>query len=88
MKRYHARKIVDRRRKLGGDTARRYWERIAEQVGLGLRGFRQRVHEPIDAMVSSKVETADRIASRPRAAMDMLDYIADVLERSALRMAG
>jgi len=38
-------------------------------------------------MVSSKVETADPIASRPKAAIGMLDCIADVLERDAVRMA-
>ena len=84
---YHAQKIVGRRRK-PVDTAGRHWDRIAEEAGLNARGVRLRVQELVDTMVAVRVEAMERIKSQAGAEAGMVDYVADLIESNALRIAG
>lgn len=84
---YHAQKIAGRRRK-PEDTARRHWDRIAEEAGLNARGVRLRVQELVDAMVAARVEAMDRIKSQGGAEAGMVDHVAGLIESNALRIAG
>ena len=84
---YHAQKIAGRKRK-PGDTARRHWDRIAEEAGLNARGVRLRVQELVDSMVANRVEATDRIASQIGATAAMVEQVAEDVETNALRIAG
>lgn len=84
---YHAQKIAGRKRK-PGDTARRHWDRIAEEAGLNARGVRLRVQELVDAMVANRVEATERIACQVGATAAIAEQVAEDVETNALRIAG
>ena len=84
---YHAQKIAGRRRK-PEDTARRHWDRIAEEAGLNVRGVRLRVQELVDSMVDGRVEAMDRIKGQAGAEAGMVDHVAGLIESNALRITG
>ena len=84
---YHAQKIAGRKRK-PGDTARRHWDRIAEEAGLNARGVRLRIQELVDAMVANRVEATERIASQVGATTAIVEQVAEDVETNALRIVG
>jgi serine/threonine-protein kinase HipA len=84
---YHAQNLAGRKRK-PGDMARRHWDGIAQDAGLGTRGVRLRVQEMIDAMVAHRVEATEAVAKQPGASADMVEHLAQMIERNALRIAG
>ncbi len=84
---YHAQKIADRKRK-PGNTARRHWDRMAEEAGLNARGVRLRVQELVDAMVAVRVKATEAVSSQAGASVEMVQHVARIVEENALRIAG
>ncbi len=84
---YHAQNIAGKRRK-PGDTAGRHWDRIAHGAGLNARGVRLRVQEMVDAIAGAKVDAIQRVANQAGASTKIVQYIADLVEANALRIAG
>ncbi len=84
---YHAQKLAGRKRK-PEDMARRHWDRIAEDVGLSPRGIRLRVRELVDAMVIARVEATAIVSGQQGAVVEIVEHVAALVERNALRIAG
>lgn len=84
---YHAQKIAGRKRK-PADTARRHWDRIAEEAGLNARGLRLRVQELVDAMVAHRVSATQIVSGQTGDAAGMVEHVAELVEGNALRIAG
>lgn len=84
---YHAQKIAGKRRK-PADVAPRHWDEMARSAGLNASALRRRVGELIDAMVASRIEATERISSLPGATPEMVEHVAELVERNALRIGG
>lgn len=84
---YHAQKLAGRKRK-PEDMARRHWDRIAEDAGLSPRGIRLRVQELVDAMVVARVEATAIVSGQQGAVVEIVEHVAALVERNALRIAG
>lgn len=84
---YHAQKLGGRKRK-PGDMSRRHWDRIADATGLNPAGLRIRVQELVDAMVAARVVATKAIADQAGASAPMVEHVADLIEKNALRIAG
>ena len=84
---YHAQKLAGRKRK-PEDMARRHWDRIAEDAGLSPRGIRLRVQELVDAMVIARVEGTAIVSGQQGAVVEIVEHVAALVERNALRIAG
>jgi len=84
---YHAQKLAGRKRK-PEDMARRHWDRIAEDAGLSPRGVRLRVQELVDAMVAARVEAMAIVLDQQGAVTEIVEHVAMLIEKNALRIAG
>ena len=84
---YHAQKVAGRKRK-PGDTARRHWDQIAEDAGLNARAVRLRVQELVDMMGAARVDATQGVTNQAGASAGMVQHVAELVERNALRIAG
>lgn len=84
---YHAQKIAGRKRKPSA-TTKRHWIQIAEQAGLSTRGILRRVQELVDKMVAARVEVTEHVSSHPGTSHKVVEHIAEIVEKNALRIAG
>ncbi|MEM5518959.1 type II toxin-antitoxin system HipA family toxin [Henriciella sp. AS95] len=84
---YHAQKLGGRKRK-PADMARRHWERIADAAGFSPRGIRLRVQELVDVMVAKRIEAVEAVCAQSGAERGMVEHVAGLIERNALRIAG
>jgi serine/threonine-protein kinase HipA len=83
----HAQKVAGWKRKLG-DTARRYWDQIAGDAGLNARAVRLRVQELVDMMGAARVDATQGVTNQAGASAGMVQHVAELVERNALRIAG
>ncbi len=84
---YYAQKLAGRKRK-PEDMTRRHWDRIAEEAGLSPRGVRLRVQELVDAMVAARVEATAIVSGQRGAVGKIVEHVAALIEKNALRIAG
>ncbi|MFG5382749.1 type II toxin-antitoxin system HipA family toxin [Yoonia sp. R2-816] len=84
---YHAQKLGGRKRK-PGDMDRRHWDQIAEDAGFSPRVVRQRIQELVDTMVARRVEATQLVCHMDSAEAGMVEHVADLIEKNALRIAG
>ena len=68
--------------------APRHWDRIAEDAGLSPRGVRLRVQELVDAMVTARVEAMAIVSDQQGAVTEIVEHVATLIEKNALRIAG
>ncbi|MDX8355710.1 hypothetical protein [Cognatiyoonia sp. IB215182] len=67
---------------------RRDWDQIAKDAGFSPRVMRQRVQELVDTMVAQRVEATQLVFDMDGAEARMVERVADLIEKNALRIAG
>ena len=84
---YHAQKLAGKKRK-SVNLAARHWNRIADINDFSGSVLRKRVQELIDAMVENRMEAVEIISGMKGALPEMVEHIAEIIEKNALRIGG
>ena len=84
---YHAQKLAGKKRK-SANLAGRHWNRIAEDNGFSGNVLRERVQELLDAMVVNRMEAVGIISGMKGVIPEMVEHIAEIIEKNALRIGG